>query len=100
MFPSVKLSGVEGNLDSPPQFADANIIHTIEGPVEKAIGKFDVVNDAEKARDTDQRVDFLAFEDAGNLDFVVGIDFLAGVIERFHFLVVFCSGYRAVRSCF
>ena len=89
IFALPKLSGVETDANSATEAAVASVIGAVERPVEKAIRQFDVADDTEQAANADQRVDFLTFEDASNLDFVVGIDFLAGVVERFHFLVVF-----------
>lgn len=87
------LSGVERNLDTPAQFAGADIVHAGESPVKEAISQVNIVDKSQQASNTDQSVDFGAIVDAGNLDFIVPIDLAGSVIQLFHNLVSF-SGNR------
>lgn len=80
------LSHIETNLQTPAQFANANITHTRKRAVKQAVCQFDVIHHLHKAAHAYQRIDFLSLVDAGNLDFVIPVDFLRCVFQRCHIL--------------
>ncbi len=74
-----ELGNVKTNFQSPAQLAYANILHTIKRTVQKAVAQFDVINHFEKAGNTHKRINLFAIEQAGNLDFVIAVDFAGSV---------------------
>lgn len=71
---------VEGNLKAPAKFADAFVFKGIECPIKKAIAKGDIVNHAKEAGHTDQGINFLPFEGPVDLNLVIAVDLLCGVL--------------------
>lgn len=74
-----ELSNVKGNFDTTAQFAHAFIIHRSKGPVQKTVGKFNIVDHFKEPGNAHKRINLFAIEQAGNLDFVISVDFLCGV---------------------
>lgn len=72
---SAKLSNVKRNLDAATQFANALIIKAIKRPVQKTVGKFNIVDHFKEPGNAHKRINLFAIEQAGNLDFVIGVDF-------------------------
>ena len=74
-----KLSNVKRNLDAATQFANAFVVHTGKGPVQKTVAKFNIVDHFKEPGNAHKRINLFAIEQAGNLDFVVAVD-LAGCV--------------------
>lgn len=75
----VGLSNVKRNLDTATQFANAFVVHTGKGTVQKTVGKFNIVDNFKEPGNAHKRINLFAIEQAGNLDFVISVDFLCGV---------------------
>ena len=76
---SGKLSDVKRNLQTATQFANAFVVHRPKRTVQKAVAQFDVINHFEKTGNTHKRINLFAIEQAGNLDFVIAVDFAGRV---------------------
>ena len=86
-----ELSNVEGNFQTPAEFADADVVHAGESPVKQAVCQFNVIDHLEQAGNADQSVNLAALVDAGNLDFVVVIDFPGGIVQLCPNFVIFAG---------
>lgn len=78
------LSNVKTNLDTPAEFAHAHIFHAVECTVQKPICQFDVRNQADKSRNTNQSVNLVSLIHAGNLNLVVCVNLAGCVFQRCH----------------
>ena len=70
-----ELSNVKRNLDTATQFANAFVVHRRKGTVQNAVCQINVVNHLDKTRNANKRINLLSIEQAGNLDFVIAVDF-------------------------
>lgn len=69
------LSNVKRNLQTATQFANAFVVHRPKRPVQKAVAQFHVVNHFKEPGNAHKRINLFAIEQAGNLDFVIAVDF-------------------------
>lgn len=74
-----ELSNVKTNLYATAQFANAFIVHRRKCTVQKVVTKFNVVNHFKEPGNAHKRINLFAIEQAGNLDFVIAVDFAGGV---------------------
>lgn len=74
-----ELSNVKGNLDAATQFANAFVVHTVKGTVQKAVAKFNIVDHFKEPGNTNQCINLFAIEQTINLDFVIAVDFAGSV---------------------
>ena len=75
----IGLSNVKRNLDAATQFANAFVVHTGKRTVQKTVAKFNIVDHFKEPGNAHKRINLFAIEQAGNLDFVIAVDFAGGV---------------------
>ena len=70
-----KLSNVKRNLQTTTQFANAFVVHRPKRTVQKTVAKFNIVDHFKEPGNAHKRINLFAIEQAGNLDFVIAVDF-------------------------
>lgn len=64
---------------STTQFAHTTIGHIVKRPVQKTVAKFNIVDHFKEPGNAHKRINLFAIEQAGNLDFVIAVDFAGSV---------------------
>lgn len=72
---SGKLSDIKCYTYAPAQLATNFVIHTGKGTVQKTVAKFNIVDHFKEPGNAHKRINLFAIEQAGNLDFVIAVDF-------------------------